>query len=289
LLSVVVATINAERSIAGCLEAMRAATAHIPTEILVVDSSVDRTIERAAPFAGVRTIAVPPGALVPALWARGLESSRSRFVAFSIGQCRVSGQWADEMIAAMRPEVGGAGGAFALAPGSRPSVAGWFLLRYSNYLEERWRVGPVAGEIAGDNATYRRSDLIAAGTPAGAFWEIEVHRQLRRNGLSLVAVGGATAVVTDAPAPARVLRERFQHGRHFGASRVTSAAMRVRLLAAAPLVPAVLVVRIARRVWPLQAYRRVFLRALPWLSLFAAAWALGEAAGALRRSPGRAA
>jgi hypothetical protein len=65
--------------------------------------------------------------------------------------------------------------------------------------------------------------------------------------------------------------------------------MRLRVLAAAPLVPAVLVVRIARRVWPLRGYRGVFLRALPWLWLFAAAWALGEAAGAWRRSPVRAA
>jgi hypothetical protein len=289
LLSVVIATINAERSIAGCLAAMRAATAHISTEIVVVDSSVDRTIERVAPFSGVRTISVPPGALVPALWARGLESSRSTFVAFSIGQCRVPARWADEMIAAMRPEVGGAGGAFALAPGSRPAVAGWFLLRYSNYLEGRWVAGPVRGEIAGDNATYRRSDLVAAGTPAGGFWEIDVHRQLRRTGLSLVAVDGATAVLTDAPAPRRVMRERFEHGSHFGASRVTSAAMRVRLIAAAPLVPAVLIVRIGRRVWPLRDYRGVFLRALPWLCIFAAAWALGEAAGAWRRSPVRAA
>jgi hypothetical protein len=289
LVSVVVATINAERSIDRCLEAWHAATVHIRAEILVVDASADRTIERVSAFPGVRTISVPPGPLVPALWARGLESSRGTFVAFSIGQCRVSSQWAHEMIAAMKPAVGGAGGAFALASDSRPFVAGWFFLRYSNYIEGRWTAGPVAGEIAGDNAMYRRSDLMTAGTPAGGFWEIKVHPQLRLAGLSLVAVAGATAVVLDAPAPGRALRERFEHGRHFGASRVTSAAMRVRLIAAAPLVPAVLLARITRRVWPLAHYRPAFGRALPWLCLFAVAWALGEAVGACRRSPPRAA
>ncbi|MEO8077677.1 MAG: hypothetical protein ABI818_15215 [Acidobacteriota bacterium] len=284
MLSVVVATVNAERTIDRCLAAWHRATAHIPTDIVVVDASTDRTIDRVAAFPGVRAIAVAPGALVPALWARGLESSRSRFVAFAIGQCEVTAPWGDRMMAAMTPAVGGAGGAFALRSGSRPSVAGWFFLRYSNYLEGRWTAGPVAGEIAGDNALYRRSDLSAAGTPADGFWEIEVHRRLRRAGLTLVAVDGGTTVVIDAPAPGRVLRERFVHGRHFGAYRATSGAMRLRLIAAAPLVPALLVARIARRVWPAAGYRPAFVRALPWLCLFAAAWALGEAAGACRQA-----
>lgn len=283
LLSVVIATINAEGSIGRCLAAVHEATAHMPTEILVVDASADRTLERVAGFPAVRTISVPPGALVPDLWARGLESSRSTFVALSIGQCRVSSQWADEMIRAMKPAVGGAGGGFALASDSRPSVAGWFFLRYSNYLEERWRAGPVTGEIAGDNAMYRRSDLLTTGSSAAGFWEVEVHPQLRRAGLSLVAVAGATAVLMDAPPPGRAVRERFEHGRHFGGSRVTSRAMRARLIAAAPVVPVVLLVRIARRVWPHAHYRRRFVRALPWLCLFLMAWALGEGVGAWRR------
>ena len=188
----------------------------------------------------------------------------------------------------MRPAVGGAGGAFALASDSRPSVAGWFFLRYSNYIEERWRAGPTTGEIAGDNAMYRRSDLLTAGSSAAGFWELEVHPQLRRAGLSLVAVAGATAVLMDAPHPSRAVRERFDHGCHFGASRVTSPAMRARLIAAAPAVPVVLLMRIARRVWPYPRYRRRFVRALPWLCLFLMAWALGEGVGAWRQQRPRA-
>ena len=65
--------------------------------------------------------------------------------------------------------------------------------------------------------------------------------------------------------------------------------MRARIVAAAPLVPLVLVARVARRVWPLGRYRRHLLRAVPWLLLFASAWALGEAAGACARRVPRAA
>lgn len=282
LLSIVVATTDAADSLDACLSALLAAAANTSAEIVVVDAARERASRRPANRPAVRTITAPPGTLVPSLWLRGLHVSRGRFVAFTIAQCVVSPGWADQMIAGMTEGVGGAGGALALAPRTYPCTWALYFLRYSNFLEERWTPGPIAGDIAGDNAIYRRSDLLGPGVcPASGFWEVDVHRRLRQRGLTLVAVAGAAATLVGAHAPRRIVRERFRHGRHFGAWRAGSTARRVRIVAAAPLVPLVLVARFARRIWPVPHHRLRFMAALPWLVVFATAWALGEAAGAL--------
>ncbi len=281
LLSIVVATTDAADSLDACVAALQAAAANTSAEIVVVDAARPG-LRRPANEPAVRTIAAPPGTLVPSLWLRGLHVSRGRFVAFTIAQCVVSPGWAARMVSGMTEGVGGAGGALALA--SRTPRCTWalYFLRYSNFLEERWTPGPIAGDIAGDNAIYRRSDLLAPGVcPPGGFWEVDVHRRLRQRGLTLVAVADAAATLVGAHAPRRIVRERFRHGRHFGAWRADSTARRVRIIAAAPLVPLVLAVRIARRIWPFPHHRIRFIAALPWLVVFVTAWALGEAAGAL--------
>lgn len=280
-LSVVVATTDAADSLAACLSALGVATTDIAAEIVVVDAA--RGARQSPTVPAPRTITAPPGTLVPMLWLRGLQSSRGRFVAFTIAQCVVSPTWAERMIAGMTEGVGGAGGALALGSGTRPHAWALYFLRYSNFLEERWRPGPVVGDIAGDNAIYRRSDLLAPGVcPSAGFWEVDVHRRLRQRGLTLVAVADAAATLIGAPAPRHIVRERFRHGRHFGAWRARSAARRVRTVLAAPLVPLVLLGRIARRIWPFPNHRLRFIAALPWLLVFVTAWAVGEAAGAFR-------
>lgn len=281
LLSVVVAAVDVEDTIDACLTALCSATAHLPAEILVVDGSIDHTLQRARRFAGVSTIAAPPGTLVPMLWARGLEASRGPLVAFSLGRCLVAPAWADRMVSALETGAAGAGGGFALAAGTRPPSWALFYLRYSAFIEERWSDGPVEGEIAGDNAVYRRGDLPAEGiSPDAGFWEVEVHRWLRERGRRLVAVRGAAAAIAGRVVPRTVLRERFRHGRQFGAARAASGMSRARLIGVVPLVPFVLALRAARRVWRYPAHRRRLALAMPWLLLFAAAWAVGEGAGA---------
>lgn len=273
-----VATTDASEPLDACVSALRAATAATSAEIVVVDAGPDRAIDAM----GARRISAPPGTLVPRLWLRGLHACHGRYVAFTIAQCVVSPGWANAMIAGMTGDVGGAGGAFALAPRTGPCTWALYFLRYSNFVEERWTPGPVAGDIAGDNALYRRSDLLAAGVcPPDGFWEVEVHRQLRRQGRTLVAVPNAAATLVGGHTPRRIIRERFRHGRHFGAWRATTAVRRGRTVAAAPLVPMVLVVRICRRIWPFASHRLRFVAALPWLLVFATSWAIGETVGAL--------
>jgi hypothetical protein len=282
-LSVVVATTDAERTIEACLSALKIACTRMCAEILVVDSSSDRTLERVARACpDAVTIPVRSGALVPELWARGIVASRAEVVALTTGQCLVSPTWARSLVSAFTPGIGAAGGGFTLASDAGPADWAVFFLRYSAFVAERWRAGVVVnGEIAGDNAAYRRSDVVAIDGHSQAFWDVDVHRVLRRRGLSLVAVDRAVVAVSKGPAPLDVVRHRFAHGREYGAWRVrTRSAGRARVSVAAPLVPVVLAWRAARRVVPLRSHRARFFAALPWFLLFASAWAFGEAIGA---------
>jgi len=83
-------------------------------------------------------------------------------------------------------------------------------------------------------------------------------------------------------APGQAIGHLFDGGRHFGRYRVAgaSAARRLAWIAASPLVLAVLLGRIARRVTSRD--RRLvppLIRSFPWLLVLLGSWAAGEARG----------
>ena len=86
----------------------------------------------------------------------------------------------------------------------------------------------------------------------------------------------------------RFLRQRFDHGRRFGRTRLAGrgGGARVVHILASPLVPAVLAARIAGRVLRAGSDLGPFVAALPFLACFVVAWAAGEAAGYLDAAAG---
>ena len=90
-----------------------------------------------------------------------------------------------------------------------------------------------------------------------------------------VAFGGTTGL-------ASVCRHRFEHARLFGGSRVKRGESAVRIALKSPIVPAVLVARIARRVARHGQYMTAFVASIPLIVIIAAAWAAGEASGAVQ-------
>ncbi len=131
------------------------------------------------------------------------------------------------------------------------------------------------------DALRRHDDLVREG-----FWEVEFHHRFERDGDVLRIEPDAIATLAGPVAFGRLLRRRFRHAREFGATRVRRhGASRLRLVAAAPAVPVILLARIRRRARAEPRGRRSFRRALPRLLLLTAAWAAGEAVGALVGSP----
>ena len=211
--------------------------------------------------------------------------SRGRVVAFTTGHCVVSEGWARALIAGI--ETGATGVAGSLMLSRESDLADWalFYLRYSAFLGAGERDTELAREIPGDNAAYRRDALERhASSFADGFWEVDFHRRVRLEdeGARLAFVPGAQVQFGPSASLVSLVRQRFAHGCHSGAWRVSSGVRSAWQIAiAAPLVPFVLAARIARRVLPRPTHRARFFIALPVVFAMAAAWAAGEAWGAL--------
>lgn len=282
-ISVVVGTVAAADNIDATLESIAASVGGRRAEILVVDASTDGTAERAARH-GVDVERRASGELVPRLWAAGIRRARGHVVAVTTGHTVVGPGWADALTTPLlRPEVGGVGGPLRLAPYASRVDAGVFFLRYAAFLPSVLADGPIAGEIAGDNAAYRREDLWRnPATLANGFWEHEFHKELRARGLQLWGASGAVADFGRAFPFGVIARHRFAHGREFGRSRLADGSRRAwQIVVGAPLVPALLTTRAARSVARDRTHVWPFVTALPMTMSLAAAWAAGEAVGAL--------
>jgi hypothetical protein len=283
-LSVVVASIDAAHAIASCLRALEEGTRGVEAEVVVVVASREndaQTARRAAPNATV--IVEPSGTLTPVLWARGFHASTGNVVAFTTAHFLVGPGWGRAMLDGVASGAVGVGGPIRLARSTTPTDWATYFLRYSAFLGLGDHDRAVVADIPGDNAAYERSALERhAESFANGFWEIDFHRRVRADGRELAMLPGAASWFSRSFTLRDITRQRFEHGRHFGAWRVRSGGVsRRRVIAASPLVPPLLLARIAARVArrPSLAWR--FAIALPALAVLAVAWALGEVAGAL--------
>ena len=283
--SVIVAVLDADRVVRRSLAAIQAECAGRDAELIAVAAADDRTAAVVArEFPRVVLLTAHAGALTPVLWALGASRARGRLVVFTTAHCVPRRGWLEGFSREMAHERRAAvGGPLVLADGT--SLLDWavFYLRYSAFLPETIGADGVTElEIAGDNAAYagdvleRHAAMLAEG-----FWELDVHRVIRAEDM-FVAVSPAAAVEFGPSFSfPTIVRHRFSHGRHFGASRVRARTRRRwQVLAAAPLVPAVLALRAARRVLPLARHRWRFIAAFPLFVVLACAWSAGEAVGA---------
>jgi hypothetical protein len=278
-LTVIVGSLDGAGNLHDCLSALVAACRELDAEILVVDSSSDDSARIAREsFPEVRVLSLAEGTLVPALWGAGLREARGRVVAFTIAQCVVGSGWARALLEGLRNGAAGAGGRLDVRRGTSATGRATFYLRYSAWLAVP--DGP-AREIAGDNAAYDRAALAAARDGAAdAFWEVEAHARFRELGRRLVVQPGATASFTDDTPLGTMASRRFAHGRHSGAFRVRSGIRtRWQMLLGSPVVPFVLLLRVARRVARAREHLPGFVSSLGAFLVLATAWAAGEAIG----------
>jgi hypothetical protein len=284
-LSVVVGSVDAADSIQRCLQALAVACRGVDAEILVVDASRDGTAEIArAELPGIRLWTLPHETLVPVLWGAGLRAARGRVVAFTIPECVVDPTWARAMLDGVAAGAAGVGGPIALAGRAPATTRATFYLRYSSWLGRR---AGVVDEIAGDNAGYDHDALLMARDRlADGFWEIDVHARFRELGKHLTMDERAIASFAGGPSLAVMAGRRFAHGRHSGGYRVRQGIRpRWQMVLGAPLVPAVLFLRVARRVASAPSHWSSFLTASGAFLVLASAWALGEMVGGLTAAP----
>ena len=282
--SVVIASVESAHSIGACIDSIRAATAGVDAEVLVIDASRDGTAEIAEGRLGRGSVVrCTPGTLTPELWATGIAQTNGRIVALTTGHFVVEPSWIASLSSALTQHTVGAAGHIDLADEANVSDWAVFYLRYSEFLNEP---GNPLGEVRGipaDNAAYDGDAVRRFVRASGdGFWEVEFHRQAHAEGRTLALVAGATAWYGRSFPFSTIVAHRFHHGRHAGAWRAQHGQRSAfTIVLAAPAVPVLLAARVWQRVKASANHRRRFLRSLPQFLTLAASWAAGEALGAL--------
>jgi hypothetical protein len=185
------------------------------------------------------------------------------------------------------PVVGG-----AIDPGRGLRLVDWaeYFCRYAK--DMRPFEAHQCNDLPGDNAAYRR-DLLeqACELYRDGFWEPVINRRLAEEG-AVLWHDPELVVRQDRSAGARAfIRQRLHHGRAHGRQRGAryGTVRNVAGVLGAPLVPALLTLRVAGTVARRGRARVLCLLALPYILLYNVAWAAGEAAGhldALREGSG---
>ena len=276
-LSIVVGSNGAPGSVAACLEALAGQVDG--TEVIVCEPTASpRELQERYGFA---RFLERPGALVPELWRDGVDDASGSAVALTISPMRPAADWVARISDRLAEDDVVAG---AIEPGTGLSLVDWaeYFCRYASDMRPFPR--RENSEIPGDNCAYRR-ELLVRSRPLyrAGFWEPEVNRALRAEGVKLWH--DPDVVVYQGPSAGfrAFVRQRLVHGRAYGrqrGTRMAPGASRLRVVLAV-LVPTLLVYRTAREVFARRRLRWRFLASLPVLLVFDVAWAAGEARGYL--------
>jgi hypothetical protein len=285
-LSVVVGAVDApglEKAITDCLAAIDAQLDSTTVEaIFVINSDGIRAAEVRRCFPRMEVLIVPSARFVPDLWERGIEESRGEIVAITAAGFLPREDWIEQIMAAHTSAAVATGGAIEkLEPASLLAWAVYFC-RYSQFMLPLAK-GPTV-EIAGENASYKRSALDACRASwRNGFWEPTVHAEIRKLGGHLSIDPGIVVDYSSTFGFGAFVRQRFWHGRQFGSarSRRVSSLLRLAYLLASPIVPLLLLCRIAGRVVSKARHLQKLILCVPLMTIFLCAWAIGEASGYL--------
>lgn len=288
LLSVVIASYNAIRTIPACLDSLRRQETRIPFEVCLVDSSSDGTAalvrER---YPEVRLLASGSRLHPGDARNRALSVARAQVIAFLDADCLVEPSWVDTLWEAHRAGDLLVGGVVDNA--RRGSLVGWayYLCEFSLWLPARRprRIPEVAGCcLSIKRAAYDRFGPFLEGTYSS---DTAFQWKAARAG-ETVRFLPAIRVYHDSPTGFRhFLTHTFEHRRAYARVRVReremTAARRAVEMALLPLTPMLLMAAVLLRLRRCPPYLPRYLACAPVLFLGYCARAWGEFAGYLHK------
>jgi hypothetical protein len=285
-LSIVVVVVNASRTVRRYLGALAPQLLAVCSEVIMVTSGevTSDVVSAAREFPFALWVDGPQGALVPELWGFGIQGSRGQVIALTTTGCTPATGWIVAIMSAHRGPYAAVGGPIAGAEKAGILDRAVYLTRYTPYMP------PVPSgavdEVAADNGSYKREAIAEwmAEISERGFWDADINRRLRQKGATLWLDAAVLVVHRDSATLGGFSRQRFSHGRRFGASRRhdMSRAMVWARAAGAPLVPLLMIGRIVSRVRRKTGHRLPFLAALPLVFWFLTCWSAGECVGLIR-------
>ena len=283
-LSVVIASIVGAPFIDDCLESVRTQAAELGAEVIVVACGTAGYADRIrCTFPWVRVIHRSERETVPELRRCGVEEARGEIVAIIEEHCLAAPDW---LRCAAGAHAGGDYGAVGgpVADHAYSRLPDWVVY----FVEYSISLPPVpAGEIRflnGANIAYRRRVLREHCHLLGqGYWEATLHPVLLAEGITLLSV---PEMVVHHRGPFEFgyyLQQRYWFSRAFAGARAQSlpATRRLAYLVTAPVLPFVLLARMASRVWQKRCRVGKFAMSVPLLLPALTVYVAGEWMGYL--------
>jgi cellulose synthase/poly-beta-1,6-N-acetylglucosamine synthase-like glycosyltransferase len=188
-ISIVVPAYNGDRTIADCLESIQRATQGRLAEIIVVDSSEDKTAAIVQEhFPDVLLIRSHQRLSAGGARNRGIVAARGQFIFFTDQDCVVPPDWIDRLQRHLRDAtVDAAGGAVGIRNLANASGCAVYFLEFLNHFPRRRRPQRNRKFLIGCNGAYRADVIRAVCFPDQTIAEdILLSNELRNRGFTIV-------------------------------------------------------------------------------------------------------
>lgn len=283
-LSVIIASYNAETTIKTCLKSLADQIGGHPFEIIVVDSSTDRTPEIVnRHFSQVRLFHFDQRKYCGDARNIGISKAKADLVAFMDADCRAKENWVQEIIKAHQFESPAIGGVIGVA--NPNSYVGWaaYFCEFS-----RWMPETQAGwmdDIAGANMSYKKYVFDKYGVFIKGTYcsDTHFHWHLAKEGHLLRFLPSIFVFHSNIEQLHRFFKHEFFHGRCFARVRTQSKSFarwkRFLYVVFSPLIPLRLLVKIGNNNLKNRIYFKRFLKSLPLLTVGIICWSMGETVG----------
>lgn len=284
LITVVVASNRERKLLDSCLASLMPQCNQFVAELIVVRAGTAAEImDLRASYPDVRFIAAAPATAIPQLRGIGMAESTGDIVALTEDHCVVDPSW----VATLLQNADGAdviGGSMDNAQRDRAVDWAAYFAEYGFFAEPRSGNGNRGGPLlTGANVAYKRRVVrdVAEWARHGE-WENVAHRRLWAHGSAMRFVRSAAVYQNRNYRFREFCVDRYEHGRDYARTRLAEegSSRRWILFVASPLLPSLLVWRVARAAAPKRW--GAFCRALPATFAFLCAWSVGEAVGYLR-------
>lgn len=285
--SVLVGSVNGGDWIHVLLEALEHQEGDVDFEVLVADRCTDGTAERIErEHPKVQVLRAPAESHLPTLRTMALEASRGEFVFVTEDHNVPPPNWVGRFVGELRgapAEVAAVGGLVDNAMRVRSVDWAAFLCEYNGFLPPQ--DGGEVNDAPGMNVAYRRDvfEGLSHETLTRGFWESTVHPHLREKGRKFLRLSDVVMSHRKRFGFRYFLGQRYHYSRYYAGVRFESRQLGKRLAYAAlsPLLPPLVLSRVARGALGHPTFRAPAIRSLPALACFSVAWGVGEATGYL--------
>ena len=264
--------------LARCLDGLQAQVDAPDFDVVVAHDPELRGVEAlAARYPGVRLVANAGQRTPLELASRAIDHSTGDIVLLTEDHCVPQRNWVRTMVAAHAPGRAVIGGRVEIRDGASAVDWAFYFVDFFRYADPVLD-GP-SPTLTVCNASYKKAQLEAVRhTWKTYFHETAINNALRERFGDLWLTPQSEVIMGRHVTFADAIYERYAFGRLFGCTRIgfVSPAHRLTYVIFAPLLPLVLLTRMAKKAFPSSKLLLAFLRGLGPLVVMVLWWSWGE-------------